>query len=180
MEARPVKYPLGSLSRVEAKTFGEPGHRTFQLAIEAGQVLGTVWLEKEQLFQLGIYLREAVQSLSEADKQLPSQLRDPDWSGEGVTIDFKAGQFLTSHDTPTSSFYMLAYEIEDTEPGPGPGEERSSVSFWITTEQAVALSEEAIRICALGRPQCFLCGLPIDPEGHVCPRSNGHTVYESG
>ena len=25
-----------------------------------------------------------------------------------------------------------------------------------------------------GRPTCGLCGHPIDPEGHSCPRTNGH------
>ena len=179
MESRPVKYPLGSLSRIEAKTFGEPGQRTFQLAVEAGQIQGLVWLEKEQLFQLGIYLRDAVQSLSEADKERPSQPRDPDGSGVGEPIDFKAGQFMLSHDTPTNSFYLLAYEIEEAE-NTEPKEEGASVSFWITMDQAAVLSEEALKICGAGRPRCFLCGLPINPGGHVCPRANGHTVYESG
>jgi hypothetical protein len=25
-----------------------------------------------------------------------------------------------------------------------------------------------------GRPACPLCGNPMDPEGHSCPRTNGH------
>jgi hypothetical protein len=25
-----------------------------------------------------------------------------------------------------------------------------------------------------GRPPCPLCGYPLDPEGHACPRTNGH------
>jgi hypothetical protein len=25
-----------------------------------------------------------------------------------------------------------------------------------------------------GRPRCSLCGHPMDPEGHSCPRTNGH------
>ena len=28
---------------------------------------------------------------------------------------------------------------------------------------------------AAGRPPCPLCGLPLDPEGHICPRQNGAT-----
>jgi predicted amidophosphoribosyltransferase len=27
---------------------------------------------------------------------------------------------------------------------------------------------------AAGRPICSMCGQPIDPEGHFCPRKNGH------
>ncbi len=175
MESRPVKYSLGPLSLVEAKTFGEPGQRTFQLALEAGRASCAVWLEKEQLFQLAIYLQDTIQSLPEDDRNRPSQPREPEWSGDSVYIDFKAAQILLSHDTPTNSFYLLAYEGEDSESG----EEGASVSFWITTEQASALSEEALRICAAGRPRCFLCGLPINPEGHVCPRSNGHAALET-
>ena len=82
---------------------------------------------------------------------------------------------MLSHDAPTNSFYLMAYEGED----PESGEEEMSVSFWITTDQANAVAEEALRICTAGRPRCFLCGLPINPEGHVCPRSNGHTAFEA-
>ena len=184
MESRQVKYPLGSISRIEAKTFGEPGQRTFQLAMEAGAASCTVWLEKEQLFQLGLYLREAVQSLSQEEREKPSRTREPEWSGEVASIEFKAARVLLSHDTQTNSFYLMAYEVagadDEDEPSPEPEEEGASVSFWITTEQATTLSEEALRICAAGRPNCFLCGLPINPEGHVCPRSNGHAVLEAG
>ena len=176
MESRPVRHPLGSLSTIEAKTFGEPGQRTFQLAMEAGRASCTVWLEKEQLLQLGIYLQETVQSLPEDDRARASQSREPEWSGENPYIDFKAAQLLLSHDGPTNSFYLLAYEGEDSESG----EEGTSVSFWITTDQAGVLADEALRICAAGRPRCSLCGGPINPEGHVCPRSNGHMAFDPG
>ena len=176
MESRPVKYPLGSLSLIEAKTFGEPGQRTFHLALEAGRAIGAVWLEKEQLLQLGIYLRDTVQSLSEDDRARPSQPREPEWSGRDAHIDFKAAQLLLSHDEPTNAFYVLAYEGEDSESG----DEGSSVSFWITADQAGSLAEEALRICAAGRPRCVLCGSPINPDGHVCPRANGHVSFELG
>ena len=132
MESRPVKYPLGSLSLIEAKTFGEPGQRTFHLAIEAGRATGTVWLEKEQLLQLGIYLRDTVESLPEEDESRSSYPREPEWPGGDTHIAFKAAQLLLSHDEPTNSFYVLAYEGEDSESG----DEGSSVSFWITTDQA--------------------------------------------
>ena len=29
-------------------------------------------------------------------------------------------------------------------------------------------------LVAAGRPPCPICGQPLDPDGHVCPRSNGH------
>jgi uncharacterized repeat protein (TIGR03847 family) len=93
-----------------------------------------------------------------------------------TSIDFKVGQLLLRHDVEGNSFYLQAHQLEDQESR----EEPASVSFWITMAQAEVLSAEALRICAAGRPRCFLCGLPINPEGHVCPRSNGHTVLETG
>ena len=188
MESQPVKYPLGALSQIEAKTFGEPGHRTFQLAGESGAAYCAVWLEKEQLFQLAVYLQDAIQSLSEEDREQPSQPREAEWTGGEASIEFKAAQLMLSHDKPTNSVYLLAYEGEAAEAREEDesreeaetSREVTSVSFWMTTSQAGTLAEEALRICAAGRPRCFLCSLPIDPEGHVCPRSNGHTVFEAG
>ena len=32
----------------------------------------------------------------------------------------------------------------------------------------------ATRVVAAGRPPCPFCHLPIDPDGHICPRANGY------
>ena len=34
--------------------------------------------------------------------------------------------------------------------------------------------ERARRVVAAGRPPCPLCGQPLDPKGHLCPRHNGY------
>ena len=180
MEQKPVKYPLGTLSNIEAKTVGEPGHRTFNLVLEFAGPSCSVWLEKEQLFQLAVYLQDVVQSLSAEEKEHKGEPVEPQWSGEGEPIDFKAGEVMLSHDPASHAFYLLAYERQDPEREEAePEQALASVSFWISAAQAEALAQEALRICAAGRPRCFLCGLPINPEGHVCPRSNGHTVLET-
>ena len=48
--------------------------------------------------------------------------------------------------------------------------------FWITRSQAKAMAENALEIVAQGRPLCALCGRPINPEGHFCPKRNGHAT----
>ena len=176
MEPQQVKYHLGSVSQIEPKTFGEPGQRTFNLVLESGDARCTVWLEKEQLFQLGIYLQEVLESLSDTDKKREGRRREPGSAVQGVSLDFKAGQILLSHDQESNSFRLLAYEREDKESS----EETVSVGFGISVGQAETVAQEALRICAAGRPRCFLCGLPINPDGHICPRSNGHAVLETG
>ena len=178
MEEKQVKYQFGALTRVEPVSFGEPGRRTFKLDLHAGPAFCSLWLEKEQLFQLGVYLRDYVGGLSAEEKERASEPQEPSWRGGEASLDFKAGQMFLSHDKESNSFYLQAHERETDEERPEG--EAESVSFWITLNQATALSEESLRICAAGRPNCFLCGQPVNPEGHVCPRANGHTVLEAG
>jgi len=48
------------------------------------------------------------------------------------------------------------------------------VRLWVTRGQAYALARRGEREVAAGRPTCRMCGEPLEPEGHFCPRSNGH------
>ena len=192
VEPNKVKYSLGAIADIEALTFGEPGLRTFRLDARSGAASCSVWMEKEQLLQLGVYLRDMVGRLSQEERDKESDLREESWSGGELTVDFKAGQMLLSYDQASNAFYLQAYEreLEETEEQQEPQEpqgatddvppETESVGFWITTAQAVVLGEESLKICAAGRPTCFLCGQPINPDGHACPRANGHTVLEAG
>jgi uncharacterized repeat protein (TIGR03847 family) len=49
--------------------------------------------------------------------------------------------------------------------------------LWAGLPQMRALSRAAQEVVSQGRPICPLCGQPIDPEGHFCPRSNGHGTH---
>lgn len=45
----------------------------------------------------------------------------------------------------------------------------------LTAEDADRFARAAQGVVAAGRPPCPLCGQPLDPQGHLCPRRNGHT-----
>ena len=94
MESRPVRYPLGALSSIYAETFGEPGRRTFRLVLKAGAANILVWLEKEQLFQLGSSLQQAVRRLSAEQRAAPSGPTVPEWPGEEHSPEVKASYKL--------------------------------------------------------------------------------------
>jgi uncharacterized repeat protein (TIGR03847 family) len=49
--------------------------------------------------------------------------------------------------------------------------------FRITRAQAAAFVERAQELMKAGRPTCPVCSRPMDPEGHVCPRANGHVKH---
>ncbi len=46
----------------------------------------------------------------------------------------------------------------------------------LTAAAARAFVDRATRVVAGGRLPCPLCGAPLDPRGHICPRRNGHYV----
>lgn len=49
--------------------------------------------------------------------------------------------------------------------------------FRLTRPQAAAFVERARSLVQAGRPSCRLCGLPMDPDGHTCPGTNGHVRH---
>ena len=54
------------------------------------------------------------------------------------------------------------------------GRRRGVLRVRITAGAARAFAQRALAVVAAGRPPCPLCGLPLDADGHVCPRQNGH------
>ena len=47
-----------------------------------------------------------------------------------------------------------------------------TMRMFLTRSQALAFCERSEATVAAGRPLCQFCGLPIDPDGHPCPRMN--------
>ena len=177
MADREVRYKLGAAQSVLAETFGKPGQRTFRLAAETGRAQSFIWLEKEQLLQLGVYLKQAVEQLGDAADPAASNPGEGPWTGDPLEQDFRARQMQLQFDRETNCFLLQAFEGDEDDPE---AESQTSVSFWMTLSQSTALAETALQICAAGRPPCFLCGMPIDPDGHRCARANGHAVFETG
>ena len=50
--------------------------------------------------------------------------------------------------------------------------EPAEARFVLSPGQALAFGERAEELLSAGRPACRLCGAPMDPEGHACPRWN--------
>ncbi len=65
------------------------------------------------------------------------------------------------------AFDAFALADSDTE---GP----DFVRVRLTTAETAAFVERSLRVVAAGRPPCPICGRPLDPQGHLCPRKNGY------
>ena len=168
-----ANYSFGTVSGITAETLGEPGQRTFRVLLKTEAASACLWLEKEQLQQLAVYIQQVGEVLSQRGLEEGREVfREPQTQGI-ADLEFKVGKLVFSHDASTHSFLFLAHDIESAEDAP------AELGFWVTLEMAQGLSKEALEICAAGRPRCFLCGRPINPEGHVCVRSNGHQSLQS-
>ena len=164
-----ARNDLGRAWRITAEALGPPGERHFQLLVDAERGTAVLWLEKEQLYQLGMAIKRLMATLEEAageETGLPS--------GEPLqenSFDFKVEQLALGHDDRRGLFLLLAHNMEDEEDAP------PVLGCWATRQQMDVLSDRAFEVCAAGRPLCRLCGIPLNPgQEHMCPRSNGHGI----
>jgi uncharacterized repeat protein (TIGR03847 family) len=67
-------------------------------------------------------------------------------------------------------------EEDDDDEGEGEG---YLARLYFTAAQARAMATRGTAAVERGRPPCPLCGGPLDPSGHVCPRLNGHGRHDA-
>ena len=167
----PETQNLGSLQHISADAVGQPGQRRFRLRlITQSPEYVYVWLEKEQLSAL----KDAIDTiLDEFDHGPTSALRD-DFVfplDVDVEIDIRAGNLSLGLKETEDLIVLISVGVSQ--------EESMSLSVEFDYGRARALCIQIETVVAAGRQPCPLCGGPIDPEGHVCPRSNGfHKIPE--
>ena len=61
-------------------------------------------------------------------------------------------------------------DVDDDEPD----DDLDRLRVRLSPEATRAFIDRARRVVAAGRPPCPLCGQPLDPAGHLCPRHNGY------
>jgi uncharacterized repeat protein (TIGR03847 family) len=173
-------YELKPVSRITVGTIGEPGNRTFFLQAAQGRRTISLVIEKEQAMALSMALEQLLTELEERFDLAPA--RPEGVSGSDLLLEspaevlFRVGQIGLGYDETSDLVMVAAQELQasDEEPGTGLEPEPSIVRFWGTRSQMAALGRHAVLTVRGGRPTCALCGKPIDPGGHFCPRSNGH------
>jgi uncharacterized repeat protein (TIGR03847 family) len=67
---------------------------------------------------------------------------------------------------------LAAFEGVDDDEDEGP----DTLRVRMTPSEARGFANRALSVVAAGRMPCPLCGEPLDPQGHICPRRNGHYV----
>ncbi len=158
---------MGLVNTFAPEALGKPGKRTFRLMVSSELGTALIWLEKEQLLELGLHLKRTVGLLEEIEESQPlsasyTVVENPD-------IQFKLGKQAVEFDEEDGIFRFWNYDVEIEE-------DVASLVFEATVAQVMQFADESLRVCSSGRPICPLCHEPINPDGHFCSRSNGHPV----
>ena len=180
-------YSYDPPDRFVAGTVGQPGERTFYLQATSHGRVTSVALEKFQVSLLAERLEELLDEvlrrtggLTSVPAATPSDLADDEPLDLPLMEDFRVGAIALAWDGEDERVVIEAQEetenpiepLAEDVPENGPGVLRVRLS----PAAARAFSRRAIQIVGQGRPPCPLCGLPLDAEGHICPRQNGHRV----
>ena len=145
--------------RVMVGVRGEVGNRLFLLQARQGRRLAVLKCEKLQLSALAQWLSQVVETMGR-----PGHLPDDFTLEAEYEYDFAVGEIAVALDEETNTIEVTFDSIEEDE----------SLVLTLTREWAGGLAIAITRLVEAGRPACPLCGGPLDPKGHDCPRTNGH------
>ena len=179
--------------RFAAGAIGPPGQRTFFLQVVDGRRIASVVLEKVQVALLadritailaelrareveGAPPMDAEELPNDDDRPLDEPIGDPfrvasltiSWDGEASDITVEARSGFGDEDEEED-------EEEDPDEIPDDALDGPDVlRVRLDGASALGFARRAARVVAAGRPPCPFCGEPLNPEGHVCVRTNGY------
>jgi uncharacterized repeat protein (TIGR03847 family) len=179
-------YSYDPPERFIAGTVGEPGQRTFFLQAAGGARTTSVALEKEQVAVLAERMEELLDEVlrrtggtAQVPAVAPVDLVDEGPLSQPIEEEFRVGALTLAWDGDTERVVIEAHaraeteeeqvEALDEEADDGP----PMLRVRITGAMARAFAKRAQLVVSAGRPPCPFCGLPVDADGHLCPRMNG-------
>jgi uncharacterized repeat protein (TIGR03847 family) len=171
----PIESELHPVDHITADAIGQPGRRVFYIQAWQGERTITLILDKMQLQTMAVGIE---QFLAEIQEKFPEMLdASADYSEDKMHIHppldplFRIGEIGMGYDADQDQIVLVLREVlgESAQP-----DEVSVVRFWCSRAQIRALARWSVDVAARGRPLCPQCGEPMQPEGHFCPKKNGH------
>jgi uncharacterized repeat protein (TIGR03847 family) len=177
--------------RFVAGTVGQPGNRTFYLQAVHDKRVVSVELEKQQVAvlaeRIGALLAEVHRRFG---TPLPPEVAVEDLSPLLTPVDaeFRVGTMGLGWDAEAQSVVVELLAVSETafdasvildDAAEGP----DAVRVFLSPDDAQQFAARSQRVISAGRPPCPLCDEPLDPEGHLCVRTNGYRrtpLYGSG
>lgn len=170
-----VEIELDPVTHLTADAIGQPGQRVFYVQGRQNERVVTVLVEKIQIQSLAMGLEDFLREVNARYPNLPEASDDYEEAQMHILapVDpvFRVGEVGLGYDADRDLVCLIAREILSGEMQP---EDAGVVRFWATRSQMRAMTRWGLDVVSHGRPLCPQCGEPIDPEGHFCPKKNGH------
>ncbi len=171
-----VSFDFAEPDHVAAGAIGPPGERVFYLQARQGAEVVSLRLEKQQVAALCDYLSGILNDLAPVEEPVPASLE----LIEPIVPEWVVGALAVAYEEADDRILLVAEEFipppEDEDGGPTPAfadeVEASSARFRLTRPQVRAMVVHAMQVVTAGRAICQICGRPMDPSGHFCPRNN--------
>jgi uncharacterized repeat protein (TIGR03847 family) len=175
------------IDRFTTGTVGVPGERTFFLQARSASGLSSVVVEKNQVQALAERLKTLIREVKASgsasiDELSVSFKRDYEPLEFPIEEDFRVGIIGISWDEDSQRIGIQiqamgneeivdlleddeAAQIEDAP---------DLIIVLLRIYQAKSFVERSEAVVSAGRQVCPFCGLPINMDGHLCPRANGY------
>ena len=178
----PRIFLFDPVERFVVGTVGIPGERTFFIQARTGSRLVSVSLEKAQVAAIAdrvlqilreIRLSEpltVIERVSYDDQPLESPI-DEEFRVGVIGLAYVSNRRLIEIDlqaiTDSDNADDELLEIDTSS-------DQDILRILMTLGYAESFAKRANTVVSAGRAPCPFCGGPIDPNGHLCPRSNGY------
>ncbi len=170
-----IEIELNPTYHLTADAIGQPGKRVFYIQGKNDETTITLLIEKLQLQSL---VNGMMQFLTEIRKKFSNLApASGNYVEDSMHIPlpldplFRVGEMGLAYDTDRDLICLILKEIVVPDMIP---EDADTVRFWCSRDQILQLANWGIEIISRGRPICPQCGEPMEPEGHFCPKKNGH------
>jgi uncharacterized repeat protein (TIGR03847 family) len=170
-----TEIDLRPVTHITTDAIGQPGKRVFYIQGWQNERTITVIVEKIQIQSLAVGLEQFLAEIQEKFPDLTeaSAEYDEDKMRIHPPVDplFRVGELGLGYEMENDLAVLIARELiaEDQDP-----EQANVVRFWCTRSQLRAMCHWGMEVASRGRPLCPQCGQPMEPEGHFCPKKNGH------
>ncbi|MFC1442614.1 DUF3090 domain-containing protein [Streptacidiphilus sp. N1-10] len=180
--------------RFVAGTVGEPGQRAFYLQASARGRVTSVLLEKTQVAALAERVEELLDEVvrrsggsTAVPAVAPAEMIDSAPLDMPVVEEFRVGTMALAWDESIDRLIVEAQALIEVDPESeldGDPDEQDlfeddengppMLRVRLSGAMARVFAKRALELVSAGRPPCPFCSLPLDPQGHVCPRQNGY------
>ncbi len=163
-------YKFDEVEFLSAVAVGAPGKRTFFLIMGKKNNWLRIWVEKEHLQALALGIEQLLFNLEQEHIPLPQESEEnlpaEDIPSKLPSAELEIVQMTLGYKEERAIIELVVQRSGSQEDNP------AEVYCQATITQLKNLRRQAKTVCAAGRPLCPVCGGPIDPEGHMCPKLN--------